>query len=82
MVETEEGERIVVAENWTVCPGDNENEEKPEACPHLLDYEGLVQVVELIERIKGRGTKKTNQTEEGDYDGGHQKVEKSSEVQS
>ena len=63
-------------------PGGNENEEQPEACPHLLDYEGLVQVVELIERIKGRGeSKKMNQTEEGDYDVGHQKVEKSSEVQ-
>ena len=82
MVEAEGGERIVVDENWTDGPGGNENEEQPEACPHLLDYEGLVQVAELIERIKGRQPKKTNQTKEGDYDGGHQKVENPSEVQS
>lgn len=73
----------MVDENWIATPGGNENKEQPKACPHLLDYEGLVQVAELIERIKGRGEpKKTNQTEEGDYDGGHQKVKKSSEVQS
>ena len=79
VVETEEGERIVVEENWIVDPGDNKNEEQPKVSPHLLDYEGLVQVVELIERIKGRGMKMTSQSEE-DYDRGDQKVEKSSEV--
>jgi len=73
----------VVDENWIATPGGNENEEQPKASPHLLDYEGLVQVAELIERIKGRGElKTTNQTAEGDYDGGKPKVKKSSEVQS
>lgn len=72
----------MVDENWTVGPGNNKSEGQSKISPHLLDYEGLVKVVELIERIKERGTKMTSQTEEEDYDGGHQKDKKSSEVQS
>ena len=81
LVETEEGERMVVDENWTAGPGDEKSEKQSKISPHLLAYEGLVQIVELIERIQERGLRMTSQTEE-DYDGGDQKVKKSSEVES
>jgi hypothetical protein len=54
----------------------------------LLDYEGLVQVIELIERMRQEGRypmgerEPTCEPEEDSYDENQQAVEKTSEVKS
>jgi hypothetical protein len=83
LVETAEGERVVVAESWIDREREPKNEQKKTEPSHLLDYQGLVRAAELIERIKRRGeTETTCQTEASDYDGGQRKVETTSEVKS
>ena len=65
-----------------------EKEEQLTIVPHLPDYEGLVQVTELIERLRqeGRypngGREMTCELEEDSYDENQQAVEKTSEVKS
>ncbi|MBC8336801.1 MAG: hypothetical protein H8E29_16180 [Anaerolineales bacterium] len=83
LVETAEGKRVVVPESWTDHGTELENEAAINEAPHLLDYEGLVQVAELIDRIKRKGeTQTTCQTEAEDYDGGQRKEERTSEAKS
>jgi len=84
LVETAEGDRVVVSESWTNHGGGLENETKTNGSPHLLEYTGLVQAAELIEKIKRKGeTQKTTcQTEAGGYDGDGRKDKKTSEVKS
>lgn len=64
---------------------EDEKEKKQKTPTHLLDYEGLVQVLELIERLKqdGRYPKGEKEMacdhEEDDYDEKREKVEITSE---
>ncbi len=82
-------DKIIPPKNGgSIDTGGNEKEEQLTTVPHLLDYEGLVQVIELIERIRqeGRypngGREMTCELEEDSYDENQQAVEKTSEVKS
>jgi len=86
-VQTTEGERVVVAVDWAELSAEGDSE--PGSPEQLLDYRGLIQAVEMIERIRkeDRDPKEeretTCQSEEQDYDGkGQPQVERSSEEKS
>ena len=83
-MKTAEGERFVVGVDWTDKGAEGDCESKSPG--QLLDYGGLIQVIELMERIQQResdpvGEEETAcQTEEEDYDGKSQpQVKESSE---
>ena len=63
----------------------DKKEKKQKTAPHLLDYEGLVQVLELIDHLKQEGRYPKGETEmacdheEDGYDGEKGKAEKTSE---
>jgi len=80
-VQTSGGERFVVAIDWT---DSNTNKVGESQSPtHLLDYHGLLQALELIERMHQGKNNRTCRSAEGDYDELHQpQVELSSEEQS
>lgn len=67
LVETTGGERVVVALDW--IEASDEGSCEFQAPTHLLDYRGLVQVLELIECLRQRGKATACRTEEADYDG-------------
>lgn len=66
LVQTTGGERLVVAIDWTDINTNKVGE--PQSPTHLLDYQGLLQALELIECIRQRGSATTCRTEEADYD--------------
>lgn len=75
------GERFVVAIDWTDINTNKVGE--PQSPTHLLDYHGLLQVLELIERMHQGKNIQTCRSAEGDYDELHQpQVELSSDEQS
>ena len=61
------GERVVVAIDW--IEGSVDGSCETQVSTHLLDYRGLVQMLELIECLRQRGKATTCRTEEADYDG-------------
>lgn len=72
----------------SIDSGGNKKEEQPTTVTHLLDYQGLVQVIELIERMRQEGhfamwgREMTCEPEEDGYDENQPAVEKTSEVKS
>lgn len=73
----------MVQENWIGTEGRAEKETGKRERPPLLDYKGLMQAAELIERIKRREEiSTTSQPKEAEYDGGQQQEERTSEVKS
>jgi hypothetical protein len=75
------GERFVIAIDWTDINANKVGE--PQSPTHLLDYQGLLQALELIECIHQGKNIRTCRFVEGDYDELHQpQVEQSSEEQS
>ena len=73
--------------NKKIGDSQKENQGKRKTTVHRLDYEGLVQVAELIERLRQKrcawmGENETKCESEEDYDEAHQtQVKGSSEVQ-
>lgn len=72
----------------SIDSGGNKKEEQSTAVTNLLDYQGLVQVIELIERMRQEGRfamgerELTCEPEEEGYDEDEPAVEKTSEVKS
>jgi len=75
----------MVAVGWTDYAGSDERDELPKSPSHLLEYDGLVQAAELIERLRQegrcrRGKQKRLANPKKMYDENKQSVETSSEV--
>lgn len=87
LIQTAEGQRLVMVKSWTDYGDKKEKPDVPNSDPHLLDYDGLAQAADLIERLRqrmeeGEKEEKTCQSEEQDYDRAQQEDEGSSEVKS